>query len=245
MPLWGTELQLAKADYAKLGNEIAYLKQCQVKLIEIALLIVGAYAAILGLRYQGPKVDCISIVAGLFVLYSLPALGWLILHKSGSAFRAIAWSKIVEGFMTGRPEFAGLRYMGYETCYQRVRLSKWLEEGTEVFKDLGNVTGGVASVNQQQGRIGDYYRKVTWILAGLAIIVFFAMAVLAVVMEGSWMKYICLLSTSVAAVYAFVKFKSLLYTNCVRLEGFPLSIQAWHVMFLDVLATDAGIIVAL
>ena len=171
MPLSDMELQLAKADYDKLGNEIAYLKQCQVKLIEIALIIVGAYAAILGLRSGKPQVDSISIIAGCFVVYSLSVLGWLILHKSGSAFRAIAWSKIVEGFMTERPEFAGLTYMGYETCYQRVRLSEWLDEGTEVFKDLGNVTGGVDSVKKQRGRIGDYYRKVTWILAWPAIIV--------------------------------------------------------------------------
>ncbi len=245
MPLSDMELQLAKADYDKLGNEIAYLKQCQVKLIEIALIIVGAYAAILGLRSGKPQVDSISIIAGCFVVYSLSVLGWLILHKSGSAFRAIAWSKIVEGFMTERPEFAGLTYMGYETCYQRVRLSEWLDEGTEVFKDLGNVTGGVDSVKKQRGRIGDYYRKVTWILAWPAIIVVLSMLALSAVMEGFWLKCFFLALTCVVALYAYASFRALLCKICVRLEGFPLSIQAWYVMFLHVLATEAGVIVAL
>jgi hypothetical protein len=120
------ELRFAVAEYDKLRDEIAHLKQCQVSLLNYALIAIGGLAALLGLQSSGQPSVQLVIAGATIVTVIILVFGWLIVHKARSAFRAIAWCKIIEGFVTSHPVFAGLQYCGYETCYEAVRHHKWL-----------------------------------------------------------------------------------------------------------------------
>ena len=95
-----------QVEYTKLRDEIAYLKQCQVRLIEVAVFLVGGLAALMGVRLGGSGTNTLGTVVGPFILLVLPAFAWLIIHKSMSAFRIIGWWAPQRGFIVrATPKF--------------------------------------------------------------------------------------------------------------------------------------------
>jgi hypothetical protein len=255
MALTADEQWLAQREYDKLRDEVAHLKQCQVQLVYISLLAVGVLGTALGLRVKEPgtlKIDAISTIVAASVVLILPVFGWLIIHKSRSAFRAIGWCKVIEGFATHRVPFREIPYLGYETCYERARHTNWLmgraglgsprrffrriiharvfclRRMRDYYKDLAPSDGSSGRV-ANHGRIGTYYRKLLLVMTALTVLGFAPIGVPAFFSEPSngWLKAVAIL----ALIYIAGAFYYLAAFCHWEIEEFPFSIQAWYEMF--------------
>jgi len=267
MGLSDAERDFALAEYKALRDEIVHLKNCQVRLVEIGLVIIGAVSTVLGFHTLSAKTttdagipECATTFWVVLVIPAIfPVLGWLIVHKCRSAFRAIAWCRVVEEFVNKEPTTRGLIYRGYESCYARLRNCSWLVEREKsspqwivflkerILPSKGKVAtstvlgmdGDAADRVDNPGYIGTYYSVILSILMVFAFLGWGAFVALIILTGGVaphvWLGWVAIAVAVIMGIYLWLSFRYLMH-HCVReLGGRPFSIQAYYEMFMKVL----------
>ncbi|HOI55572.1 MAG TPA: hypothetical protein PLP01_10015 [Phycisphaerae bacterium] len=268
MGLGAQEMPFALAEYKAVRDEIVHLKNCQVRLVEIGLVIIGAVGTVLGFHTlsaetsaEGGTPECATTFWIVLVIPAVfPVLGWLIVHKCRSAFRAIAWCRVIEEFVNDAPAVKGMTYRGYESCYAQLRNCSWLVEREtkspgwiRILKEWILPSKGKVQVSttlamspdaatrvEQPGYIGTYYSVILSILMVFALLGWVAfvalMFITGCVPPSVGLGWVASVVAVTMGIYFSLSFRYLMH-HCVReLGGQPFSIQAHYEMFKQVLS---------
>jgi hypothetical protein len=121
-----------RLEYDKLRDEILSLKHCQVQLIHLAILALAAICSAVGFVLSKDSPSPSALFAGLMLATLLPGimpmLAWMLVHKSRSAFRCIAWTRIIDCFRIKDSRIKGKAYQGYENSLAIIRKCAWSNE---------------------------------------------------------------------------------------------------------------------
>lgn len=136
---------LIEIELEKLRDEIYDLKKCQVDFIRLSLIIFGAIATIIGalLPYLkifennifNPWILLIYILIISIIPITFPYILWIIIHKSRSIFRIVAYIRAVEHKLSSSNNYIN-EHVGYETLHRKLREFPWLSVRITSFSNI-------------------------------------------------------------------------------------------------------------
>ena len=102
----------------QLRSELAFLKSCQIRYFELAIIAAGAVLAVVG--QLGDKANPVVFLAPLVVV--LPCW-WVFFDKATTITRIVGYSRLLEG-MLRRPGDDTFAYIGWENALAAFRLEQ-------------------------------------------------------------------------------------------------------------------------
>jgi hypothetical protein len=161
---------MLSVEISTLRNEIDSLKKCQVDFIKLATILFGLTVTVVASitphiqNIQSLSIPnfpfrnislLIYILLLSFISLCYPYIMWIIIHKSRSIFRIIAYIRFIEQSISSINEIH-YKYQGYETLHRKLKENKWLSSRIKDFnKYFPRIFSEFITYRQKQKKADD------------------------------------------------------------------------------------------